>query len=284
MQRLLAALFLATAAAQVVVQKLEPNKFGGSAKDEAKGIEKLVPREAEQRAEPQVPPATARSQPRTASAIEADIGALEHAEHTISYMEEQAAEKLRADVESVDHLLVRRHLLTDRRPETDSDVAALEARSKALQQAAEDLKKQGKAIQAEATEREMADLKRAAETLRGSQDELGEVGKEIEVATAEGKRLDAKAKELAGERDAIHIQIRRLEREGEDLKEEGNSMASEDPYMKEAAEALERASGWRSDDLDDRATRTRDAIAKGLSGGGVPGGLRARRADPPGIY
>ena len=40
----------------------------------------------------------------------------------------------------------------------------------------------------------------------------------------------------------------------------------DDPYMREASDALERVSGWDSDKLDEDAVKAREAMTAGMAG------------------
>eukprot|EP00929_Paragymnodinium_shiwhaense_P034299 TRINITY_DN18686_c0_g1_i1.p1 TRINITY_DN18686_c0_g1~~TRINITY_DN18686_c0_g1_i1.p1 ORF type:complete len:420 (-),score=114.51 TRINITY_DN18686_c0_g1_i1:222-1412(-) len=216
-------------------------------------------------------------------AVAKQIKALDRAQSALQYMEERAANKLKADTDEVDYLLHRQHALKDETAEHRDDVVILEA------QAAK-LKASGDSKDAAS---EAAELEAAAKTLKGSSTELQQLQVDIDSTTADGKRMDATTHELAVEREAVGRQVRSLERSREDMQEWAETAGDfhsfekagydgarndDDPYLKEAAAAMERASGWSKNGLDAAASASREALTKGISGKGGNAGqvLRGR--------
>lgn len=219
--------------------------------------------------------------------LEKEIEGLRHAGGAIGYLEERAANKLRADVDEIDHMIVRQHLLTDRRNETDVDVKALDKHIAVLQKASADKRKEAQAV-----EEEVDELALAKATLSGSTQELKELAADIKSTTEDGRKMDAKVQKLSRERATVMRQIRDLAREGDVLQEKAETaddfaaferagyddmMDENDPYMKEAEEALEKVSGWDGDKLDKQAVEAREAMTHGLAHnpGQAVGALRA---------
>jgi hypothetical protein len=205
-------------------------------------------------------------------AVDVQIDVLSHAQHAMEFMEERFANKLRADTDDVDHLIHRKHLLTDRRSENDKDIAALDKRTTELEAASAKKMSAGKNSDAKALDAEVAELREAADSLRGTKDEVQDVETEITAATADGKIMDGKVNLLSKQRGAIEKQVKLLQRYGEDLDEASESAGGfgvstdDDPYLKEAQAAMERASGWSSDHLDTTVTEARDMLTNGISG------------------
>lgn len=213
--------------------------------------------------------------------IEERGGALEHADSALAFMEERAAAKLQADIEEVDHLIVRRHLLTDRRGETDADAAAIDAHAKVLGEAASAMGGDGQWGEAQKMNDEVVELASASAALRGTAEELAGLNSEIEQSTEDGKRMHSKVAELSKSRAALARQIHVLTVEKDHVQEKEETAEDleafekagyegvtdeDDPYMKEAADALEHVSGWESDKLDENAVKAREAMTAGMKG------------------
>jgi len=231
-------------------------------------------------------------------AIEKQIQDLKHAQGAIGYLEERAANKLRADIDEVDHLIVRRHLLTDKHHENEKDISTIESHASALAQVVAKLKSDssGKiSEEARAVNDEIEGLREASAALRAAPGEIDELSREIDAITADGRKMDLQVRRFSKNRAAITRQIRVLTQEGDEL-EDGEETArdfeafekagyddmsdKDDPYLQEASDALERASGWKKNDLDEEAVKAREVMTKGLAAN--PGeAVRALRAVKP---
>jgi hypothetical protein len=213
-------------------------------------------------------------------ALEDEILDLKHAQGALGYLEERAANKLQADVDEVDHLIVRRHLLTDKSLENNKDIATIEKHIGVLRQVAANLVKIGNAKEEKAVNQEISDLTFAADSLRGGGGEVLELSHEIEATTADGRKMDKQVHHLSRERAAIGRQVRVLTQEGDELRDSEETAHDfeaferkgysdmgdkDDPYLQEAAAALEKASGWNQDKLDAEAVKRREIMTKGLA-------------------
>lgn len=213
-------------------------------------------------------------------ALDQQIDDLKHAQGALGYLEERAANKLQADVDEVDHLLVRRHLLTDRSAENNKDLATIEKHIAALRSVAANLVSGGNSDEEKAVNHEVSDLTFAAASLRGSEEEVRQIGHEIEVTTADGRNMDKQVRKLSRESRAIGRQVRVLKQEGDELQDSEETARDfqsferagyddvadkDDPYVREAEAALEKASGWNKDHLDAEAVKRREIMTKGLS-------------------
>lgn len=233
-------------------------------------------------------------QHKQSEAVESQIKDLKHAQGALGYLEERAANKLQADVDEVDHLLVRRHLLTDKKAENAKDIATIESHAAALKEVSIGLEKSGNAGEMQAINTEIADLSLAAKSLRGTPGEVEQLGAEINSTTSDGRKMDAMVRHLSKERLAIGRQIQVLTQEGDELQDTAETARDfeaferagidmdeqDDPYVKEAQQALEKASGWNKNDLDAQAVKAREVMTKGIAKN--PGeGLRALKAVRP---
>lgn len=221
---------------------------------------------------------------------------LKHAQTSLANMEEQATSKLKEDTNDIDHMLVRRHMLTDKEKETSADAAALGSEASELKKLSADASRAGRTRAAAAADSDAAGLEQVASLLGGSADEVHELDSSIKIATDDGKQMDARIKDFAKHRALLDRQIQRLEDESQHQSEKydekddfrsmetssSNPMESEedDPYMKEAAEALEKASGWNGEKLDSDAVKAREAMTSGLTGGRTSGAVQALRGAP----
>jgi chorismate mutase len=288
---------------QLVVQKLEPNKFGHSelptpSRATGDSAPKFDWKAAAAESRPQAQH-WKRAVARVATGLDADKGGnsyqehkqqqaldgqiedLRHAQAAIQYLEERAANKLKADIDEVDHMIVRRHRLTDRSADNDKDIATIEKHITALRTVSSNLLRGGNAEEEKAVNHEVSDLTFAAASLRGREGEVLELSHEIEATTADGRKMDKQLQHLSKERVAIGRQVRVLKQSGDELldseetardfeafERKGYEAAADedDPYIREAAAALEKASGWNKDDLDAEAVKRREIMTKGLSG------------------
>jgi chromosome segregation ATPase len=203
---------------------------------------------------------------------------LRHAQQTIGSLQEEVSSKLKADTNEIDYMLIRRHMLTDRKDETDKDVHAVEIEAGALRDVV------SASTNSKTAAADAAELDEVASALRGSSDELQQLDSDVKRATEDGKRMDSRGKALSQERALLERQIKRLERESEHLQDraaeaddlrtfakagvDGMGMQDDedDPYMKEAAAAMEASTGWSSQKLESDAVKARAAMTGGLGG------------------
>jgi len=314
--------FIARSTSQVVVQRLNSNGFGHTkdaavdsdhassrSPDVLTTVNRIVPEKdkvhwkqaaARAAASLKVTNGTVSEweQHKNQKAIEKQIEDLKHAQGAIGYLEERAVNKLGADIDEVDHLIVRRHLLTDKQKENEKDISTIESHASALAQVAVKLKPgiSGKeSEEAQAVNEEIKGLREASAALRGAPGEVEELSREIDAITADGRKMDSQVRRFSRNRAAVSRQIRVLTQEGDEL-QDGEETArdfeafekagyddmsdKDDPYLKEASDALERASGWKKNDLDEKAVKAREVMTKGLSAN--PGeAVRALRSVRP---
>lgn len=222
---------------------------------------------------------TSQEQHKQQQALDDQITDLKHAQGALAYLEERAEHKLKADIDEVDHLIVRRHRLTDRSAENDKDIATLENNIAALRKVSAKLVGAGNSEDEAAVNHEVSELTFAAASLRGKTGEVLELSHEIEATTADGRRMDGQLQRLSNERAAIGRQVRVLKQEGDELQDSfetahdfeafekhgyDGAADQDDPYMREAAAALEQASGWNKDELDAEAMKRREMMTSGL--------------------
>jgi len=213
-------------------------------------------------------------------ALDAQIEDLKHAQGAIGYLEERAVNKLQADIDEVDHMIVRRHRLTDRSADNNKDIVTIEKHITALRQVSANLLRGGNSDEEAAVNHEVSDLTFAASSLRGTKGEVLQLSHEIEATTADGRSMDVKLRRLSKESRAIGRQVRVLKQQGDELQDSEETARDfeafekrgyddvadeDDPYMREAAAALEKASGWNKDELDAEAVKRREMMTKGLS-------------------
>jgi myosin heavy subunit len=305
-------------ATQVIVQTLGSQSFGKSSASLGRNVEqpKVVPspsrsphvdtkvqwkKVAARLAAKVDAPANAASdwqRLKEHKAIDSQIVDLKHAQGALGYLEERAANKLHADIDEVDHLIVRKHLLTDRRAENEKDVSVIEAHASSLRRVAANLETDGSGAQSDgvrAVDDEVTELNQAAAALRGNPGELKRLNVDIDATTEDGRKMDAEVRRLSKSRAAITRQIRVLTEQGDELQDSEETARDfeafekrgyddmsdkDDPYVQEATDALERASGWNKNDLDAQAVKAREAMTKGLAAN--PGeAVRALRAVRP---
>lgn len=212
-------------------------------------------------------------------AIEAEVAGLQHAEEAIGYMEEHAANKLKSDIDDIDHMIVRQHLLTDRKNETDINVKFIASNIGTMAKITTELDAHGKTAESKAVRADEDELGQAIATLRGSANELYDLQGQIKHVTDDGRKMDLRVMQLSMQRAAIHRQIQRLDAKEERIKDVAeeqddlkafekagfdNIRSEDDPYMKEAAESLEKISGWDRSKLDEEAIKAREAMNAGL--------------------
>mmetsp|Transcript_145842 Transcript_145842/g.254441 ORF Transcript_145842/g.254441 Transcript_145842/m.254441 type:complete len:246 (+) Transcript_145842:3-740(+) len=227
-------------------------------------------------------------------AVEKQINDLKHAQGALGYLEERAADKLQADVDEIDHLIVRRHLLTDKQAENFKDISTLESHAAVLKNVSMTLQKAGRAEEVQAVDGEIVELNHAAASLRGTPGEVNNLTSEIDATTSDGRKMDSIVLRLSKERAAVGRQIRVLAQEGDELQDTAETARDfeaferagvkmddqDDPYLKEATQALERVSGWKKDDLDAQAVKAREAMTKGIASNPNEG-LKALKAVRP---
>lgn len=294
-----------------MVQRLEPATFGHH--DHVPTVQHAPATEHSSRSVSHVPPVRERhwkqeaarlatrshdtassgwQQHKDRKAVDSQIADLKHAQGALGYLEERAANKLQADIDEVDHLIVRRHLLTDRRGENAKDIATLDSHVAALQEVEAKVQKKGASDEVHAINDEISQLKQATITLRGKAGEVQELNADIDATTADGRKMDAQVRRLSRERAAIGRQVRVLTQEGDELLDSEETARDfeafekagyddvddkDDPYLQEAAAALEKASGWNKDKLDEEAVKRREIMTSGM--GANPGqALKALRS------
>lgn len=225
-------------------------------------------------------PASQWEQHRQHGEAEKEMEALKHADSALAYLEERAVKKLQADVDEVDSLIGRRHMLTDRAEENALDVQAIQVHAGVLEAAAADLRKRARWADAASAADDAAQLKAAAYTLKGGDDEVRQVSEEIEASTEDGRRMDRKVKLFAKQRASLRRQITVVTVESDHLQEQEETVQDleafekagyqgvtddNDPYVQEAQNALEVVSGWDSNKLDEDAVKAREAMTRGLA-------------------